>query len=106
MIPQNSFPKDKKKIKDHIICQPDGKESWMRLQGMVYGKYMSNAKIMEGLPLFLLSCKLRNNIVKIVSHKTEFGHYDPDKIPLRGEAVKWMEYKNFFDSDYCSQCLR
>ena len=33
-----------------------------------------------------------------MSHKTEFGHFDPEKIPLRKEAMKWMEIKRFFDS--------
>ena len=100
LIPKNSFPKDKKKIKEYIIYQSDGKRTWMRLQGLVYGKYMKNAKIMEGFCLFLLSCKRRDIEVKIISHKTEFGHYDPNKVSLRGEALKWMEHKNFFKADH------
>jgi thiamine kinase-like enzyme len=35
-----------------------------------------------------------------VSHKTEYGHYDPEKISLRQEALKWMTAKRFFEPEY------
>ena len=92
--------KGKTDLRDHLRQQPDGERTWMILQGLVYGKYMHGAEMMPGVANFLLSCKARNHRVCIVSHKTEFGHFDPGKISLRQEALKWMDAKRFFDPEY------
>lgn len=92
--------KGKTELRDHLREQPDGEITWMRLQGLVYGKYMPCAELMPGVAGFLLKCKLVNHEVFIVSHKTEFGHFDPEKISLRREAMKWMTERRFFDPDY------
>ena len=90
----------KKELCDHLCKQPDGEITWMRLQGLVYGKYMPCAELMPGVAGFLLKCRSRHHKVLIVSHKTEFGHFDREKISLRREAMKWMETRLFFDADY------
>jgi len=90
----------KTKLRNHLCRQADGERTWMKLQGLVYGKYMHGAEMMPGIANFLLSCKVRNHRVFIVSHKTEYGHFDPEKISLRQEALQWMEAKHFFDQDY------
>ena len=72
----------------------------MKLQGLVYGKYMHGAEIMPGVANFVFSCKVRNHRIYIVSHKTEYGHFDPERISLRGEALKWMDTNRFFDPEY------
>ena len=87
-------------LRNHLRRRPDGEKTWMKLQGLVYGKYMHGAEIMPGVANFLLSCKVRNHRVFIVSHKTEYGHFDPEKISLRSEALKWMEARRFFDPEY------
>ena len=87
-------------LRNYLRRQPDGETTWMKLQGLVYGKYMQGAEMMQGVANFFLSCKLRNHRVFIVSHKTEYGHFDPEKIPLRKEALKWMEIRRFFDPEY------
>lgn len=89
----------KKKLRDYLRKLPNGENIWMRIQGQVYGKYMHRAQIIPGIANFLLTCKCRKVPVYVVSHKTEFGHYDPDKIPLRIEAMKWMKAKGFFEPD-------
>ena len=61
---------------------------------------MHRAEMMPGVANFLLKCKVQNHNVFIVSHKTEYGHFDPEKIPLRREALTWMEEKRFFDHEY------
>ena len=88
----------KRELRNYLLELPDGKITWMKLQGLIYGKYMHRAELMPGVANFLLQCKLRNYPVFIVSHKTEFGHFDPEKILLRKEAMKWMQIKRFFDS--------
>jgi len=92
--------KGKTELRDHLREQPDGEITWMRLQGLVYGKYIPCAELMPGVAGFLLKCRSGNNNVFIISHKTEFGHFDPEKIYLRQEAMKWMEARRFFDADY------
>jgi len=99
-IPGSWRGSGKTELRNHLRRQPDGERTWMKLQGLVYGKYMHGAKMMPGIANFLLSCKVRNHRVFIVSHKTEYGHFDPEKISLRQEALKWMEAKHFFDQDY------
>ena len=91
---------DKKELRGHLRKQKNGEKKWMSLQGLVYGKYMYQAEMMPGVAKFLMSCNVRNHRIFIVSHKTEYGHFDPEKISLRDEALKWMETNRFFDSKY------
>ena len=90
-IKENWNGNGKTGLRNYLGSQPNGKKTWMKLQGLVYGKYMHGAGMMPGVASFLFSCKERNHQVCIVSHKTEYGHYDPEKISLRREALKWME---------------
>lgn len=76
---------------------PDGEKIWMGLQGQVYGKYMHRAVLAPGVANFLMRCLSNEIYVFVVSHKTEYGHYDCDRIPLRSEALEWMHHRGFFD---------
>jgi hypothetical protein len=58
---------------------------------------MPRADLIEGVGDFLRSCRKRRVPVYIVSHKTEFGHNDSNRINLRHAASAWMEEKGFFD---------
>ena len=98
IIDGNWEGKGKTELRDHLRRQPNGEKTWMKLQGLVYGKYMDSAEMMPGVANFLMSCNVRDHKIFIVSHKTEFGHFDPEKISLRKEAMKWMQIKRFFDS--------
>ena len=100
IIDGNWEGKGKTELRDHLRRQPNGKKTWMKLQGLVYGKHMQSAEMMSGVANFLLSCKVRDHKIFIVSHKTEYGHFDTEKISLRYEALKWMETKYFFDPEY------
>ena len=77
----------------------DGERDWQRLQGQVYGKFMSRAEMIEGVGGFLSACRDKGETVFIVSHKTEFGHHDADRVNLRDAALTWMTDKGFFDAD-------
>lgn len=90
----------KTELRNYLRNQPNGEKTWMKLQGLVYGKYMNGAEMLSGFANFILSCKARNYKVFIVSHKTEYGHYDSEKISLRNEALKWMHDNRFFDPEY------
>jgi len=89
----------KESIKSHILNLPGGDFNWQRLQGQVYGKHMLSAEMFPGLMEFLILSKLRGHKIFIVSHKTEFGHFDENQIPLREQAMLWMKENHFFGKD-------
>src|SRR4029077_5907849 len=53
----------------------------------------------DGVDAFLRGCRAAGHQVFIVSHKTEFGHHDPDRVDLRAAALGWMEAHGFFATD-------
>ena len=89
----------KREIRDYLRSLPNGELTWQRLQGFVYGKGISGAKPFEGVDQFLRRCRSQACDVLIVSHKTEFGHHDSDRISLREAALSWMRAKGFFRKD-------
>ena len=94
----SSFTGRKQAVRDAIRLLPDGELAWQRLQGKVYGKGVGDATMIEGVEAFLRRCKAQSCAVMIVSHKTEYGHYDPDKVNLRKAALDWMAARGLFDS--------
>ena len=71
---------------------------WQRIQGEVYGPRMQQAEQFEGVDSFLTRCAAAGGIeVCIVSHKTQFGHFDETNTDLRIAARSWMKSHGFFD---------
>ena len=68
----------------------------MRLQGQVYGAHMPEAELIEGVGDFLIQCRKNGAEVFVISHKTEYGHFDEARINLRTAAMEWMTEKKFF----------
>lgn len=76
----------------------NGELLWQRLQGEVYGLRMQEAEQFAGEDQFLQRCAATPDIeIFIVSHKTEFGHFDETHTNLRDAARRWMRSKGFFD---------
>ena len=94
-----SWRGSKSELRTLLRAREDGELKWQELQGQVYGKYIERAKLFTGAANFLLRLKQRSWPVVIVSHKTEFGHYDADRVPLRQVALDWMETQRFFGAD-------
>ena len=86
-------------VKNAIISQKDGDINWQRLQGQIYGKYMHKAKVFPGFTEFLLLAKIKGFTISVVSHKSEFGHFDDNKISLRSEALKWIIHNKLIETD-------
>ena len=86
-------------VKELLRKQPGGEQIWMRLQGQVYGQFMAQAEMIAGVEQFLLKCRTASIPVCVVSHKTEFGHFDPAKINLHDAAIGWMITNGFFETD-------
>jgi hypothetical protein len=87
---------DKTVVRDFLRSRPGGEQEWQRLQGQVYGNFIGLASPMPGLKDFLETCREHSADVFIVSHKTEFGHFDPSWINLRDAAREWLRNNNFF----------
>ncbi|MCH1913354.1 phosphotransferase [Leptospira noguchii] len=98
LIPE-SWVGSKKELRDFIRTLDDGELVWQKIQGKIYGKFMSQATLFPGVAEFLWKCKFNRAEVFIVSHKTSYGHFDEEKINLRTAALEWMEQKRFFDSE-------
>jgi hypothetical protein len=90
----------KQELRDAIRLLPEGELAWQRLQGQVYGKGIGEAKIVPGFEAFLRRCRAEKCSVVIVSHKTDYGHYDPDRVNLRKAALDWMAAMGLFDDAY------
>jgi hypothetical protein len=86
----------KQRIRDAVRGLPNGEAKWQALQGYVYGRGISGAKLSAGLPEFLGQAQTHGDEVLIISHKTEHGHFDPDKTNLRAAALGWMEEQGLF----------
>ena len=89
----------KLEVRSAVRSLEDGERKWMTLQGEVYGKLMKSAELIAGVNDFLAACKSQKIRVHIVSHKTEHGHYDVDRVNLRDAARAWMKDHGFFDAD-------
>jgi hypothetical protein len=93
------FQGNKQTVRDAIRLRPRGELDWQRLQGHVYGKAIGGATAFDGLDSFLRRAREAGASVLVISHKTEFGHYDPDRVNLRTAAMTWMEARGFFSAD-------
>lgn len=77
-------------VREYLRSRPGGELAWQGLQGWVYGKGIGGAEIFPGVMDFLDACRRNSVDVYIVSHKTRFGHQDPDRTDLRVAARDWL----------------
>lgn len=96
---ERTFTGGKTAVREAVRNLEDGERKWQALQGRVYGAHMDRAALIPGVAEFLKRCADQAHDVFIVSHKTEYGHFDPDRINLRKAAMAWMEKQGFFRSD-------
>ncbi|MEO0534995.1 MAG: hypothetical protein AAF215_14145 [Cyanobacteria bacterium P01_A01_bin.123] len=79
--------KTKQQIRSFARSKPDGELLWQRLQGLAYGVcIVDHADLFPGVKRFLWRCQQRAHQVIVVSHKTEYGHFDSSRTPLRVAA--------------------
>jgi hypothetical protein len=94
------FVGGKQAVRDTIRLLPEGEITWQRLQGQVYGKGISGASLVPGVDAFLRRCRAEGCSVSIVSHKTEYGHYDPERVNLRDAARAWMTANGLVEGEF------
>lgn len=93
------FSGTKTEVRETLRTAPGGEEQWQRLQGQVYGRFMPLARPMPGVGDFLAACLQHDAEVCVISHKTEYGHFDDARINLRDAAMTWLEGNRFFDPE-------
>ena len=84
-------------IRDHLRSREAGELAWQGLQGFVYGKGIGRAELYPGVREFLAACRQASAKVYIVSHKTRYGHQDPDRTDLRDAARNWLRGAGLID---------
>ncbi|WP_247967842.1 hypothetical protein [Bradyrhizobium sp. 195] len=87
----------KTELRDLLRSRAGGELAWQGLQGFVYGKGIGGAEIYAGVREFLASCREASASVYIVSHKTQFGHQDPERVDLREAARGWLKGAGLID---------
>jgi len=93
-----SAGKDKNEIRDRIRGLPHGEIEWRKLQALVYGERIGQARLCDGADAFLTRCRRMGIPVYIVSHKTEQAEADEDGTNLRTAALGWMTSHGFFQA--------
>lgn len=88
------FSGTKQQLRDHIRTLPNGETEWQKLQGYVYGQGIKGAGLFPGVKEFLNATETHE--LFIISHKTEFGHYDDSKTNLREAALQFLEAQGVF----------
>lgn len=94
----SELPRLKSSVRQQI-WERHGDLAWQRVQGQVYGPRMTQADPIPGALEFFKLCHSRGFPTCIVSHKTEFGHFDETLTPLRDVALLWLEEQGFFQQE-------
>jgi hypothetical protein len=91
---RKTVKKNKQIIRDTIRLLPDGESEWIKLQGLVYGVFIDEAKPAQGVEDFLLICRQNDIEVSIISHKTLYPSLGP-KYNLPDAAKGWLQQKKY-----------
>lgn len=95
LIPKGSDLASKADVKA-ALRRGAGEEAWMRLQGQMYGRYIERATPYPDVAEFIAAVISQGARVVIVSHKTQFGHFDTARIDLHEAALGWLDRRGFF----------
>lgn len=90
------FVGGKQAVREALRARPGGEREWMRLQGRVYGKYMARAEPVAGVEAVLRRWRRCGAALFVVSHKSRYGHFDPERIDLREAALGWLTERGLF----------
>ena len=90
LVGLNTQAKNKSELKKELQNIENGEILWQKVQGLTYGQYIHLAEIQSGLLEFVYRARSRGDEVFIVSHKTEYGHFDELFTPLRQAALGWL----------------
>ena len=96
-------PKDwkggKRQLRQYLKGQPDGEDAWRNIQRRVYGDWIQRAKLFPGVYRFLWRCQYRGIMVEVISHKSEYGHFDEERVSLRQSARDFLIQAGIFSEE-------
>jgi hypothetical protein len=95
----DSDVRSKREIRDSIRQLPGGEIEWQKCQALIYGPFIDQSRLIEGVSDFFRLCSQHRIKVYIVSHKTETSRYDTTGTNLRRAAMDWMKSQRFFRPD-------
>lgn len=91
---------NKIELKKHCNSLNEGELIWQKIQGLAYGKLLlKNAKLYTGVKRFIWRLKNKGHKIKIISHKTKFGHFDDEKNLLREIALEFLKNNKIIDCE-------
>lgn len=90
LLPPGHGLRSKDEVKSRLRALAGDDTLWMRLQGQVYGKFIGLAQPYEGVIAAIGGFRTAGHRVSIVSHKTQFGHFDLDHVDLWAAASGWL----------------
>jgi len=93
----NNADCNKKIIREYLI-ENEREQDWIKIQGLVYGKYIRTAKVMEGFFSFFDHCYGMGWKIYIISHKTRDSIVG-EKFNLHTSALNWLEKNRIFGTD-------
>jgi hypothetical protein len=94
LIPE-TVPVSKDAVRDHLRrCELE--QTWIEMQGLVYGSRMDEAVAAPGVETFFEQCAARSVPLFIISHKTRHPFAGP-RYDLHQAARNWLELHGFFD---------
>lgn len=86
-------PAEKSAVRSHIMEKYGDDQHWQYLQSKVYGENILQAKLFSGFTDALNGLIQKGHQVYIVSHKSEFSHYDAS-VNLRQHALTFLKAHN------------
>lgn len=95
----------KQQVREVIQATSEGDLLWQKLQGKAYGEFIHQARAFSGFKEFVSACRAHPEEIEIfiVSHKTEFGHFDEKQISLRQASREWLRQQGFFNPGYLDE---
>ncbi len=96
VIPED-LPANKTKVRDYIREQSSD-DVWTELQGLVYGRLISEAKTFDGALETLCELRSQGVIIHLISHKTQWPALGP-RWNLHAAARIWLAEQNIYCED-------
>ncbi len=84
-------------VKEYIVATL-GEHSWMKLQGQLYTLGLKFALPFCGALNVMKQLHRSNHTLYIISHKTQFGHFDSSYTDLRVAAIAWLTSHGFLET--------
>ncbi len=82
---------DKQAVRDAVRETKNGEIEWQKLQALVYGPLLQQARPILGVLQALKACLLQNIQIYIISHKTRYAAQDISRTDLRVTAMRWLK---------------